>query len=288
MLENGCKFMYKCWLYYFDRDRIEEYPIVRKDRTVDQFVLKLPVGVYSTLRTVQKNKIFQFSFHLHRLVESHSLAKNSFNFDINKIRSPLNRITNEFPADEVRIRIHIPLSEPEKCYIILEELSTPGKLAYKNGVYVNTNNLTRNNPKAKLTSFIQKSEKIKNFCKENKLEESIILSPDKKLLEGLSSNFFAVQNMQIFTADREVLSGATRDIILDEARKAKIEINFSPISYDQIEKIEETFISSTSRGLLPVVKIDDKQVGDGKPGKITNYLLSRLNERMLIEAESII
>ncbi|MBW6472391.1 MAG: aminotransferase class IV [Anaerolineaceae bacterium] len=284
----GANLMYKCWLYYFDRGLIEEFPILRTDNTVEQFVLKLPEGVYSTLRTVQKTKIFQFSFHLKRLVESYSLSKNFFHFDITKIREPLQKIINDYPAEEVRIRMHIPLREPEKCYIILEELSTPGKKAYESGVRVNTNNLTRNNPKAKLTSFIQKSEKIKKFCKANNLEESIILSPGKKLLEGLSSNFFAVQNKQIFTADIEVLSGATRDIILDEARKAKIEINYSPISYDQIEKIEEAFISSTSRGLLPVIKIDDKQVGNGRPGKITTFLLSKLNERMLMEAENII
>ncbi len=279
--------MFKYWLYFFDRDRIEEYPIVGSDKTVDQFVSTLPVGVYSTLRTVQKNKIFQFSFHLNRLVESYSLSRNSFQFDINKIRNPLNIIIQDYPAEEIRIRIHIPLIEPEKCYIILEELSTPGKLAYENGVWVNTNNLTRNNPKAKLTSFIQKSEKIKKFCKENNLEESIILSPEKKLLEGLTSNFFAVQNKEIFTAANEVLSGATRDIILDEARKENIEINFAPISYDQIENMEEAFISSTSRGLLPVIKIDGKQVGNGRPGSISKRLLSRLNERMLLEAENI-
>lgn len=279
--------MYKSWLYYFDKDQIKEYRNPNNDKTVDQFVSSLPEGVYSTLRTVNKNKIFQFSFHLNRLVESYSLSKNSFSFDINKIRIPLNKIVNVYPAEEIRIRIHIPMSEPDKCYIILEELSTPGKSAYIKGVCVNTNNLIRNNPKAKLSSFIQKSEEIKKYCKENNIEESIILSHERNLLEGLSSNFFAIRNKQIFTADREVLSGATRDIILDEARKVKIEINFSPISYDQIEKIEEAFISSTSRGLLPVIKIDDKQVGDGRPGKITNYLLSRLNERMLIEAESI-
>jgi branched-chain amino acid aminotransferase len=280
--------MYKCLLYYFDKELLKELPILSYDKTVEQLILTLPEGVYSTLRTVQKNKIFQFSFHLNRLVESYTLYKNPFRFDINRIRKPLQKIINDYPAEEIRIRIHIPLNEPENCYIILEELSTPGTLAYKNGVCVNTNNLTRNNPKVKLTSFIQKSEKIKKFCNENNLEESIILSPDKKLLEGLSSNFFAVQNMQIFTADSEVLSGATRDIILEEAQKAKIKINYFPISYDQIEKIDEAFISSTSRGLLPVIKIDDKQVGNGRPGKITSFLLSRLNERMLLEAENII
>lgn len=280
--------MYKCWSYNFDKERLEEFPILRNGKTVEQFIVTLPEGVYSTLRTVQKNKIFQFSFHLNRLVESYSLSGKSVHFEINKIRKPMHIIINEYPAEEIRIRIHIPLTEPNKCYIILEELSTPGELALKNGVCVNTNNLIRISPKVKLTSFIQKSEKIKKYCKENNLEESIILSPGKNLLEGLSSNFFAVMNNQIFTADIEVLSGATREIILDEARKAKVEINFSPIGYDQIEKIEEAFISSTSRGLLPVIKIDGKQVGDGRPGKVTNYLISRLNERMLKEAENII
>jgi len=280
--------MYKCWLYYFDSEHIEEFPIVRKANTVEKLVLTLPEGVYSTLRTVQKNKVFQFSFHLNRLVESYSLSKNSFHFDINTIRKPLHKIINEYPAEEIRIRFHIPHSEPEKCYIILEELSTPGKLAIENGVCVNTNNLIRSNPKAKLTSFIKKSEKIKKYCKENNLEESIILSPERNLLEGLSINFFAIRNKIIYTAENEVLSGATRDIILDEAQKANIEINFFPINNDQIDKLEEAFISSTSRGLLPVIKIDGRQIGDGKPGKITNYLLSRLNERMIIEAEDII
>ncbi len=280
--------MYKSWLYYFDKNLIKEYRNTINDKTVDQFVSNLPTGVYSTLRTVQKNKIFQFSFHLNRLIESFSLTQNSFIFDINKIRSPIQKIINEFPAEEIRIRIYIPLNEPVKCFIILEELPTPGKFAFKTGVYVNTNNLIRNNPKAKLTSFIQKSEEIKKYCKENNIEESIILSPERNLLEGLSSNFFAIWNKQIFTADKEVLSGATRNIILDEARMSKIVINFSPISYDQIGNIEEAFIPSTSRGLLPVVKIDDTQVGDGRPGEITNYLLTRLNERMLLEAESII
>jgi len=280
--------MFKCWLYSFDKENIEEYPILKKDLTVDQFVLTLTEGVYTTLRTIQKNKIFQCSFHLNRLVESFSLSGDKFQFDINKIRKPLYKIINEYPAEEIRIRIHISLEVPDKIYLILEELSVPGELAYKNGVNVNTNKLIRKNPKAKLTSFTHKSAKIKQFCRENNLEESIILSLERNLLEGLTSNFFAVLNNNIFTADREVLSGATRAIILDEAQKATIEIKLDPINYDQIEIIEEAFISSTTRGILPVIRIDDIQIGDGKPGKTTRYLLSRLNERMLKEAEYII
>jgi branched-chain amino acid aminotransferase len=92
----------------------------------------------------------------------------------------------------------------------------------------------------------------------------------------------------IYTADKEVLSGATRDIILDEARNANLELNYCPITYDQINDIDEAFISSTSRGLLPVIKIDNFKIANGKPGKISKLLMGRLNERMLFESENII
>lgn len=280
--------MFKCWSYQFKANKLEEYPIANEYQSLDQFVLSLPEGVYSTLRTVDKNRIFQFKFHLNRLMESYTLSKGLFPYDINKIRPPLFKIINQFPANELRIRIHIPFISPVCVYFILEELTTPDKLAIENGVRVNTNRLSRNNPKAKLTSFIKNSEKIKAFCKNNSLEESIILDTENKLLEGLSSNFFAVRNNVIYTADQEVLSGATRDIILDEVTSAGFKIEYFPITYEQIGGIDEAFISSTSRGLLPIIEIDHVQIGNGKPGKISKLLINKLNERMILESENII
>jgi len=280
--------MFQCWLFKFDEDTLEQYPTTYEKLSFEKFFLSLPEGVYTTLRTVGKNKIFQFKYHLNRLMESYSLSKGVFPYDINKLRPPLFKIITQFPAEELRIRIYIPLNLQNETYLILEELTTPGKLDYENGVSVNTNKLTRKNPKAKLTSFIRKSEKIKKFCKDNYLEESIILSSGNNLLEGLSSNFFAVLENVIYTADKEVLSGATREIILDEALKAGYNIHYFPINYDKIIEIDEAFISSTSRGLLPITKIDHIQIGSGKPGKISKFLLQKLNERMFLESENII
>lgn len=280
--------MFQCWLYKLDVDRLEKRSLANDELSLDAFVLSLPEGVYTTMRTVGKIRIFQFRYHLNRLIESYSLSKGIFPFDINKIRQPLFVIINEFLAKELRIRIHIPLNSPETVYFLLEELTTPQKSDFEQGVSVNTNQLSRNNPKAKLTSFIRKSEKIKKYCKEHFLEESLLINSENQLLEGLSSNFFAVLDNTIYTADKEVLSGATRDIILDEARNANLELNYCPITYDQINDIDEAFISSTSRGLLPVIKIDNFKIANGKPGKISKLLMGRLNERMLFESENII
>ncbi len=280
--------MLQCWLYKLDVDRLEKLFLENEELSLDTFVLSLPEGVYTTMRTVGKIRIFQFRYHLNRLIESYSLSRGIFPFDIEKIRQPLFATINEFPAKELRIRVHIPFNSPEMVYFLLEELTTPEKSDYEQGVSVNTNKLSRNNPKAKLTSFIRKSEKIKKYCKENFLEESLLINSENQLLEGLSSNFFTVLDNIIYTADREVLSGATRDIILEEARKANLEINYCPITYERINEIDEAFISSTSRGLLPVIKIDGFQVGNGKPGKISKLLMVRLNERMFFESENII
>ena len=280
--------MFQCWLYNFELEKLDKCTSINEKQSKEEFVLSLPEGVYTVLRTVGKTKIFQFRYHLNRLNESYSLSQGAFSCDIDKIRQPLFEIINDFSADEIRIRIHIPFGSPCEAYLILEELTTPGKSAYENGVIVNTNTLSRNNPKAKLTAFILESKKIKEFCIENQLEDSILINKENKLLEGLSSNFFAVLHEKIYTADREVLSGATRDIILDEARNANIEVQFNPITYDQIDEIDEAFISSTSRGLVPVIKIDDVQIGNGRPGRISKFLLQGLNERMTFESENII
>jgi branched-chain amino acid aminotransferase len=279
---------FRSYQYNFKENTCCENTIEDRYNSIDQYVLSLPLGVYTTVRTVQKTRIFQFKFHLDRLVESIKLSGTNFPYCIDDIRQSLFRKIEKFPTKEVRIRFFIPLNDVNKCFINLEELVVPSKSAYKFGIRVNTNSLLRENPTAKLTSFITKSEKIKRFCKENGFEESIMLNSNNDLLEGLSSNFFAILDNEIYTADKDVLDGATRRIILEEANKAKISCHYNPINYEQVDEISEAFISSTSRGVLPVISIDGFQINNGKPGKITTFLIYKLNECMLDEAETII
>ena len=94
--------MFQCWLFKFDEDTLEQYPTTYEKLSFEKFFLSLPEGVYTTLRTVGKNKIFQFKYHLNRLMESYSLSKGVFPYDINKLRPPLFKIITQFPAEEFR------------------------------------------------------------------------------------------------------------------------------------------------------------------------------------------
>lgn len=280
--------MFDGWIYNFEENLLFPLDINPKEKSIDKFIIKLPAGVYSTLRTVgNKRLIFQFSYHLNRLKDSFLLAGYDLKYPLMDIKKPLRRIFQENKSEELRIRLFIAFQKPSECLIFTESLTQPTQADYKNGVIVCTNYLNRVNPNAKLTSFIKKSQKIKDFCKKNNFEESIMVNKRNELLEGLSSNFFAIHNGEIYSADKEVLKGSVRDIVITEAKLNGISINMRPIKSEEISIIDEAFITSTSRGVLPVVKIDGFIIGDGKPGTITQLLIEKFSQRLHSDAELI-
>ena len=107
--------------------------------------------------------------------------------------------------------------------------------------------------------------------------------------EGSTSNAFIVnKNNQIIThpINNFILGGVTRDSVIEIAKKEKIEVIEQGFSPDEIDNCKEAFLTSTTVGVLPVVKIENRKVNCGTPGRITknlikkynNYLLDQINE----------
>lgn len=280
--------MFNWWIYNFEKKlllTLENNPNVQ---SIDKFIVNLPAGVYTTLRTVnKKNSIFQFSYHLNRINESFLLAGFNLQQPLVDLKNPLRNIFQEIESEEIRIRLFIAFEQPNECMIFTEPLTQPTQNEYDYGVMVCTNHLSRNNPKAKLTSFIKKSKKIKDFCKANGFEESIMINKENELLEGLSSNFFVIIREKFYTAEEEILKGSVREIVIEEAKMNNFSVIMQPIKTKDISIIDEAFITSTSRGVLPVVKIDEFTIGNGKPGKITKLISEKFSRRILSDAEEI-
>ena len=212
----------------------------------------------------------------------------NFEIDINShiIHSALGKIIENSKYKELRIRLHIPFSDLKTCIILVEELIPYLDSFYKSGIKVKTNTILRTNPRAKLTSFIQKASNEKKLIRNSGLEESIITNNNQELLEGLTSNFYAVKNNTVWTAKTGILNGITRKLVLEEADKEGIKIIYNPVKLDDLDKLDEAFITSTSRGVMPVVKIDEITIGNGKPGNLTKKLAKLFNERISNELES--
>lgn len=100
--------------------------------------------------------------------------------------------------------------------------------------------------------------------------QEALLVRDGHLTEGAASNLFIVQNGKIMTPPEspEILSGITRATVLSLAKELGIQANETPIPAATITQADEVWISSSTKGVAPVIQIDDNPVGKGKPGPV--------------------
>lgn len=95
------------------------------------------------------------------------------------------------------------------------------------------------------------------------------------LTEGARSNLFAVRGGKLITPPKEeVLSGITRDIILQEMRETDFPVFEEPMPVD-LSLYDELFITSTSMQVLPIIKVNDQAIGDGQVGPVTRLAMAR-------------
>lgn len=102
------------------------------------------------------------------------------------------------------------------------------------------------------------------------------------VLEGLSSNFFALRNGRLWTEEAHVLLGVTRSLVLEVAAQI-VPVESRAIPVDQT--VSECFITSVSREVLPVVRIDGRPVGGFRPGPVTREIARRFSALVSAEAE---
>lgn len=104
-----------------------------------------------------------------------------------------------------------------------------------------------------------------------------ILIRDGFVMEGALSNVMAVQGGVIMTAPEgpRILSGVTRTVVLELAKKNDIVIEERFIPLDVLYRAEEVFLTGTTLEVLGVVQIDGKTIGSGQPGPITQSLAAR-------------
>ena len=109
-----------------------------------------------------------------------------------------------------------------------------------------------------------------------------MLIRDGVVTEGTRTNFFGVVNGSLRThpSDNHILPGITRAVLRDRARELRVELDETPIKESEIAKVSELFITGTTTDVMPIVKLDDKPVGTGKPGELTRKLQRVLAESL--------
>jgi D-alanine transaminase len=97
-----------------------------------------------------------------------------------------------------------------------------------------------------------------------------ILHRDGRVTEGASSNVWAVLGKGVITPPKgpEILSGITRDVLLDALRAARVPVQERRLTLAELRSADEIWLTSSTREVLPVAKLDGDPVGSRKPGPL--------------------
>ncbi len=104
--------------------------------------------------------------------------------------------------------------------------------------------------------------------------EETLLQRDGWMIEGASSNLFAVIDGVILTPplSHALLAGITRALVIDLARAAGLRVDERPISRTELNQAQEVWITSATREIMPVTRIEQQVIGEGCPGPIWRKL----------------
>jgi branched-chain amino acid aminotransferase len=91
--------------------------------------------------------------------------------------------------------------------------------------------------------------------------------------ECTTANFFVVARGQLITPDQDVLAGITRNVTLELAADV-MDVTLRPIRRAELSTVDEAFITSTTKEIMPIVRVDDTPIGNGRPGPLTQRLAS--------------
>jgi len=179
--------------------------------------------------------------------------------------------------------------DPRKCkkptiFIIADKIALYPEKYYKDGLEIITAMTKRNlpaalNPKIKslnyLNNILAKIDAIKAGT-----EEAIMLTYDDYVAECTGDNIFMVKGAELITppVDIGALEGITRDAVIGIAKRIDIVFCEKMLRVDDLYAADEVFLTGTAAEIIPVVKIDDRKIGSGAPGKVTLRLLAEFRK----------
>jgi branched-chain amino acid aminotransferase len=251
--------------------------------TLDELSRTLPQGVYTTLHTYPGGRALHVGDHLQRLADSAALLGHSFEIDRPRLRRAMAEGLQRSGFPLARLRVTVAFDSPGAAFVAFAPFAAPPEDLYRLGARAVTSHLARVLPRAKTTGFVEAGSHARAVAPPG-TEEVLLVDPAGLILEGTTSNFFAVVDGRLRTAGEGMLPGITRSLVLEVAADV-LPIEQSPLQVGELHVAAEAFLTSSSRGVMPVVAVDEKVVGAGTPGPVTRELRRRYEARVARDLE---
>lgn len=171
--------------------------------------------------------------------------------------------------------------------VIVCPFEPPPPEAYLEGVSVALVSVMRNHPGA-LDPLIKSNNLLNNVLAMQQAAdrgafEGVMLNHRGELSECTTANIFVVRNEVALTPPLEagLLAGITREFVFEIGEGAGVAVRDAILTGTDLLEADEAFLTSTTRELVPIVRVDDRPIGDGTPGRVTKRLLAAFRARAL-------
>ena len=245
-------------------------------------------GVFEGIRSYD-GLIFKLSQHIDRLYESaHTImlaipmARPAM-IEVVKQSLRVNRLRDAYIRLVVTRGVGDLGLDPRKCvrptvFAIADTIRLYPKSLYERGLSLITVATQRNVPEA-LNPQIKSLNYLNNILAKIEAinagyEEAIMLSHSGYVTECTGENLFIVKGRQLLTPPPYVgvLRGITRGTVMDLAVRARLAVREEMLTRHDLFNAEEVFLTGTAAEIVPVVTIDGRRIGLGRPGPVTKQL----------------
>jgi branched-chain amino acid aminotransferase len=256
---------------------------------VDDLALIRGIGVFDLLRTYHGKPYF-LKEHVNRLLESARRIDFEVPWDCDEICRVALETLSRNNLDEANIRIIVTggssadfmsLGGKPRLLVLVTPLPKLPARWYREGIKVITRKIRRSNPGAKSINYLPAAMALRQAQAQGAVEV-LYLDDLGNVLEGTTSNVFAFLQGRLVTPEHGIVSGITRKVVLQIAARY-YPIERRVLQRQELLESQEVFITGTNKGLVPVVRVDDIVIGNGRPGPETRRMMNLLETHLMLE-----
>lgn len=232
-------------------------------------------GVFETLRTFNNKNVFKAKEHIERLLRSANGIELKIKNTPKEIANMLQKVVSASPHKLQRLKI-IAIKEG---IIITSHPLKEAKEIYKKGVSCLSVVCKRSLPEIKSISYLPSMLAHEKATKKGHFD-AILIDENQEVYEGAYSNIFWFEDDTLCTRDDQILKGIIRQTILEIS---PFKIKFKKITLKDLQKKDEVFLTQSVKLIVPIVKIDNKKIGNGKVGERTLQLMQKFKAKSIFK-----
>ncbi len=250
-------------------------------------------GVFEGLRSYG-GKIFRLQEHLERLWESAKAIYLKIPMTLEAMAAAVNESLQVNDIEDGYVRLVVTrgvgtlgldpdqTSDPQ-VIIIADRITLYPDEFYTEGLKIITVSTVRNHPAA-LSPRIKSLNYLNNILakvegKQAGCIEALMLNHKGEVAECTGDNIFLVRQGELLTPPREagILDGITRQAVCELANGSGIPVHQIPLTRHDVFVADECFLTGTAAEVIPVIEVDSRSIGDGRPGPVTRDLMERFH-----------